>query len=396
MPAADRGYLALLKISGAKPLILWVSLARLVYGSLPLALLLLLANRRHSFTDAGVILAGNGIAAGLLGPYRSRLVDRWGTGRTLPAMAGLLLLATGALALAPGLPLPALLALAVLAGAVAPPVGPLMRAAWRRMTAAQPDRLPRAYSLDAALEESLYVIGPPLAAGLVAAVGAGPVVLGAVAVMLVAVLGIASRPLSGGGPAAPGSGRRLLTGQFIVGLAPVAGLAFPLGAVEVAAVAVAVAGRHGSLAGTPAAAMAVGSILGGLLYGRRRWPGRPSGQLRALAGASAALVALAALATALFPVMVGVLGVAGLCTAPAIVCGYLIADAAAPAPGSEATAWVNAAFNLSLAGGTATAGVLVDAASARTALLAAAAVTVIVVLLPALVRPQLTGQSTGD
>jgi predicted MFS family arabinose efflux permease len=52
---------------------------------------------------------------------------------------------------------------------------------------------------------------------------------------------------------------------------------------------------------------------------------------------------------------------------------------------------VNSAFNLSLSAGTATAGVLVDAASARTALLAAAAVAIIVVLVPALARQPASG-----
>ncbi len=63
----------------------------------------------------------------------------------------------------------------------------------------------------------------------------------------------------------------------------------------------------------------------------------------------------------------------------------LIADESAPVAGAEATSWVNAAFNVSLAAGAATAGVVVDVWLARGAMLAAAAVAVAVVLASMLV-----------
>lgn len=77
--------------------------------------------------------------------------------------------------------------------------------------------------------------------------------------------------------------------------------------------------------------------------------------------------------------LVALLAVAGLTIAPAIVASYLVADQFVPVGSSQATAWVNAAFNTALAGGTSLAGVVVDVASPRAALGSAAAVAAVLV-----------------
>jgi len=72
MTSHNHAYVDLLKLPGAPPLVAWSSLARLMYGVLPMALLLLLVERRHSYAAAGVALAAYGLTAGLLGPLRAR------------------------------------------------------------------------------------------------------------------------------------------------------------------------------------------------------------------------------------------------------------------------------------------------------------------------------------
>ncbi len=381
MLAADRGYVALLRLRGAGPLWLWTSLARLQYGVLPLALLLLLAERRHSFAEAGTTLAGYGLAAGLLGPFRARLADRAGVRRVLVVLAVLLALALTGLTVAADAPLAVTLFLAVLAGSVPPPVGPVMRAAWRRMAGDDQDLLRRAYSFDAVGEEVLYVLGPLVAAAAAASLGPRTAVLGSAGLLVLAAAGTAACLPKGQRPVAPrsraGSRRR-----GVAGLAPVAGLGFLLGGLEVAGVAAALAAARPSAAGLPAAAVSVGSVIGGLLYGRRRWPGDHGSQARLLACAAAVAVALAATCTANVDLMVGVLSLAGLFIAPAIVSSYLLADESAAAGSTEATAWVNASFNACLALGSAAAGVVVDAASPRLAMLVLAGVASVVVLVP--------------
>ncbi len=101
---------------------------------------------------------------------------------------------------------------------------------------------------------------------------------------------------------------------------------------------------------------------------------------------ASALVALTALGSSVFALLVGGLALAGLCIAPALVCSYLVADTAASVGSTEATAWVNAAFNVSVGLGTAVAGGLVDATSPEGGMLVVAAAAVGMVLLPRLVR----------
>lgn len=117
-------------------------------------------------------------------------------------------------------------------------------------------------------------------------------------------------------------------------------------------VALAAAERHHAdyLATLIPAALAAGSLTGGLLYGRRRWPGSPARQLLLLAGGLflGALPMLAdpapaaAVATAVLP---------GLFLAPLLVTGFHALDDLVP-PNSlaEASAWLIACLGLGQAG----------------------------------------------
>ena len=149
MSAADRGYVALVNSCDVAPLLFWVSIARLMYGVLPLSLLLLLSQARHSYADAGAALAAYGLAAGLLGPARARLCDRRGAHRVVPVLALGLVLAIAVITQVSRAPLPVVVVLALVAGCMAPPVGPLMRMAWRRTweeCSSKPGRRRRPYS----------------------------------------------------------------------------------------------------------------------------------------------------------------------------------------------------------------------------------------------------------
>lgn len=385
MAAGDQGYLALLRIRGAAPLVVGVSLARFVYGVLPLAFLLLLVERRGSYGEAGTVVALEALTAGLLGPTRARLMDRYGTRRVLLALAVAYAAALVGFAAVSEANLVLVTAVALLVGAVGPPIGPLMRQTWRQLVGEDENMLRRAYSFDAVSEEVLYVVAPPVGTVAVASVGASAVILGAAVTVVVAALGIAAwLPRFAGADDQtsalapnPPLWRNI---RLIRGLIPVSSLAFLLGGLEVGMAAAALATVGESLSGVPAAVLSAGSVAGGLIFGRRSWPGTASTQARVLAFAAAVLVAMAALAAAVFPVMLVFLAVTGACIAPAIVCSYLIADEAAPVPGAEATAWVNSAFNVSLAAGLSVTGVLLDVTSVGGGLLIVAAMTTIVVL----------------
>lgn len=395
MSATDGGYVALVKNRDVAPLLFWVSIARLMYGVLPLSLLLLLSQARHSYADAGAALAAYGLTAGLLGPARARLCDRRGAHRVVPGLGLGLLLAIAAMTQVSRAPLMVVVGLALVAGSMAAPVGPLMRVAWRQTCGHDADMVRRAYSLDAVGEEVLYIGGPLLAAVSVAWLGTTATAIASAIVFVVAAWGIGAAvrtvDLAGVGPNAEKTSRSLAlwrNQRFLVGLTPMVGLGFLLGGLDVAAVAAALAdSTSAAAAGLPAAALSAGSVVGGLLYGRRSWPGSPSQRATVLACTAAVIAVVVGLTLSAFTLMVALLVGVGVCVAPAIVCSYLGADEAAPPQTSEGGAWVNAAFNAALALGMATGGILVEAGTPSTAVLVLAGITCAVLLLPGAVRP---------
>lgn len=386
MPAAESGsprYAAVLRRPHALPLSAWAALARLQFGVIPISTLLLLAGTRGSYAEAGAATAAYGLTAGLLMPLRARAADRFGHGRVLVAAGALNALGVAAIvALASG-PLWALVVVSLLAGSLPPPVGPVMRSSWRDIVADEPGLLRTAFSFDSVSEEVLYVVGPLVAAAAVAALGAPVVILASVGALFVACLGMASvlramRPSADVGIPRPRVQWRSL--RFLLGLLPALAIGLLLGGLELAAVAAVVALAGQPVAGVPAALIAIGSIVGGLVYGRRRWRGTAAAQGVVAVLTSAAAVAVAAtVSSALVPVLVAFLA-AGVFVAPAVVAAYLVADEAVGAATAEATAWVTAAFNVGTAVGTLMAGLLVDQHGAGWAMAALATTTVLLTL----------------
>ncbi len=167
-------YAGLLTLPGAGRAFGAAAVARLSFGMAGLSLLLLIHQATGSFAAAGV--AGGAFSAGTLtAPVKARLMDRRGQRVMLPLLG----LGAAAAMLAMALldqaayrnPLPYIAACAA-AGALMPPVGAAMRARWA-VIAGGGRNLERAYSLDAATEETLFTAGP-LLTGL-AVTAAGPV-----------------------------------------------------------------------------------------------------------------------------------------------------------------------------------------------------------------------------
>jgi predicted MFS family arabinose efflux permease len=401
MPAADRGsssYAAVLRRRHALPLSAWAALARLQFGIIPISTLLLLSSTRGSYAEAGAATAAYGLTAGLLMPARARAADRFGHGRVL-VVAGLLNAAgVAAIVALASAPLWALVLVALVAGSLPPPVGPVMRSSWHDIVDGEPVLLRTAFSFDSVSEEVLYVVGPLVAAAAVAAFGAPPVILVSVGLLLVATAGMASvlRTMhatrdDGGVRERPRVPWRSL--RFLLGLLPALAIGVLLGGLELAAVAVVIGLSGQGIAGVPAALIAIGSIAGGLVYGRRRWRGTASSQAVIAVLASAAAVAAASAVSGVLPAVLAAFLVAGVFVAPAVVASYLVADEAVTGASAESTAWVTAAFNVGTAIGTLLAGLVVDRDGAGWALLAlAATTTVITVVAVAALRRSPKGQ----
>jgi MFS family permease len=140
-------YRAVLALPSALPTFGAALAGRLSYGLLPLSVLFTVQQATGSFAVAGAVVAMFGITSLLL-PYKSRLVDRFGQRRVLPALAtasaaglfGIAVLGTAGVTSA-GL----FVAAAILSGLAAAPLGPSMRSTWRHLTAGT-DLKQRAYS----------------------------------------------------------------------------------------------------------------------------------------------------------------------------------------------------------------------------------------------------------
>jgi predicted MFS family arabinose efflux permease len=312
---------------------------------------------------AGGIAAGAcalGMAAGA--PIVGRAVDARGQTKVLAICTAIAVAALATLALVPAeTPLPAVVALAALTGAAHPPLSACMRALWPRLLA---DRSAQhaAYALESAALELVFVLGPAVVAGVVAA-RSPALALGLCAVLLAGGTAAfaadrASRswaPVAGGprDPAGALASRGLRTL-----LAVLLCLGRSFGAIEVSVVAF--CGRHGaeSAAGLFLAAWGAASMAGGLVAARRGSGQQPVARLLALLGGLAAadlLVAAAPTPAALVVAMV----IAGVPIAPLFAIVYQLAgDVAREGTATETFTWLSTGIGVGLACGSTLAGAL--------------------------------------
>lgn len=367
-------YLLLLRSTGLAPVVLGAGLGRLGYALLPLCLLFGAARAMDSFALASGAVAVLGLAT-LAMPVQSRLVDRHGQRRVLPIAAGLesalLLAITWCAAGGVGSPM-VWFPLCLGAGALAPALGPAMRAQWRRRC--HPSDLPRAYALDGVVEETAFLAGPVLAAGVVAV--AAPW-CGLAAATVLVPFGAIVLAFS---PSAPAPSSTDRDGEDARGVAPergsgggaeglwspsfglllVALFAFGLsGACAITAVAALsyAADRPGVL-GVVEAAMGAASVVGGLWWGAREHRSPARTHLARLLLARVPLLLLAAVLPGLWAVGAAI-ALTGLLAAPAYVAAFGAADDVSPSERrTEASTWITTVTNLGSAVGTAGAGAL--------------------------------------
>jgi hypothetical protein len=113
-------------------------------------------------------------------------------------------------------------------------------------------------------------------------------------------------------------------------------------------------------AGYIEAAIAMGSVAGGLLWGRRRHTRSHSTHLAGLIAVLAIGITVCAAVTSL-ATLGTLMAVTGLAIAPIFVVSYLAADELAPQhQQTEASTWVNTANNIGTAAGASVAGLLID------------------------------------
>jgi MFS family permease len=373
--AGARRYLGLLSLPGARWPVLASAAGSLPIGMFGLAILLLVRDSTGSYAEAGRVVGAFGLANAAGAVIQGRLMDRLGQPPVLRTAAAGHVASLLALVLVAdrGGPTLLLALCAVGGGLFLPQLPAAMRSLWGALVD-DDERRETAYALVTITFEVAVMAGPVLVAAIAALASPAAAVvvaatIGGCAAVAFAATGGSRRwrgePHPGGwvGPiAAPGIrtlGAVLLAFGVAIGIMQVAIPAF--------------AEDHGSpdIAGVLLAAISLGSLVGGVVYGSRSWPGDPARRLVVMLLALAAAWALPALANA--PVVLGLLLVLpGLLLAPAnVVCSTLLDTVAPPGTVTEAFTVIVMAVVSGIALGNALGGTIVDGSSYTVAVLCA-------------------------
>lgn len=364
-------------------------LARLPISMVGIGMVLAVSGIYGSYGLAGRVSAAYVVVQSICSPLLARLVDRHGQARTMRPATIVAAVAIAGFVVAAALHAAAgwLYALAVVIGASSGSIGALVRARWSYVL--DDDRsLHTAYSLESALDELVFIVGPVLATVLATTVSptAGLVVpIGAMLVGGLLFLGLkATEP-----PVAPHvdgvTHRSVMRSRSMAVVSAVfVAMGAIFGATDVAVVAFAEEEGNKGVAGVILAVFALGSLLSGLAYGSRHFV-RPLWQRFVLGMlALAAGVSLFSLAHSL-PVLAAVMFVAGFSIAPTIINGNGLVQQLVPrAQLTEGLTWVGTSLGVGVSFGSSISGALIDLRGSHGGFLvvqAAAALSVVATLL---------------
>lgn len=369
-------YLELWRIPGAPALVISGTIARLGHGVTIVAWLLLIRAVSGNYAEAGLVAGAISLATAFAAPVAGRLVDRFTVSRVLPIVAAaysvtqLILLA----AVLTDQHVSIMLAVAVVTGALFPPISPAVRAGWTHLTRAgsgHEAQRTTAMAAESTVFELVFVLGPLLLSAFVLATEGLRVDDAATAGTASAIAVASLTTALGTVVVARGAALRSVAGNAddgrTVGLGPLrvpgfptmlvitAAVAFGFGASPVAIAAFAEAhstGEGSAVTGLLIAIWSLGSAAGGLAYGALPWPDPTISRL-----ARRAAVVLAALAvgyavwnlTDSVPAFAVILVLTGAVIAPATaVLAELVAAAVPARMLTEAFTWFTC-VNMSVA-----------------------------------------------
>ncbi len=373
-----RAYRELFARREARWPLITAGISRLTPGMIVFAILLLLRDVGYSYAVAGLVMAAHQVGVGVGSPVQGRLADRLGQARLLVPDAVLYLAGTVGLAVgaAGGAATPVLVAVAVLTGLFLPPVTACSRVLLSSLFPTGQIR-GTAFAVSSISVEIGYMVGPLVAGGIAITLGPGWSVIAAGAASAVGAVGYAATAEARRIPARGRTRRRSgALGSFAVRviIASVGVKTAIFGVIDVVVPAVAeLRGGAPSAGSWLLAAVSVGGLIGGVVYGARAWPGTVVDRLRWLLLCFGAGLLVLPLATGSLTAFALALLVAGLfLPATTISAFHLLDDLAPGGTQTEAQSWLQTAVVAGMAIGAGLAGVIVDVAGPQAALVVGA------------------------
>lgn len=379
-------YTTMLRTPGVLRIVSSQLLARFPFGMMSLGFVLHIQQLSNSYTAAGLALGLETIGVAISGPLLGYWMSHFGARRTILTTAIISSLAIFTIGLAP-LPVAWLVGLCLLVGLTSPPIQSAVRTIY-------PNLVPRnkmtiIYSLDASLQEIIWVIGPILATFIAAyfSTSAGVVTFGVI--QIIGAIWFTSNPevrsLKMKGEKRRKLGR-VLKNRIVIANIVMGGLLVG----SFSAVEVGTAGTFSdkALVGWVISALSIGSLIGGFAFGHRsktRWA-LSKFLLVVVVGYAAVFFAPTDAAWMAFAWFLAGLGVA-----PALgMLGAIIGASVPTQEAAEAYGWISSGQMLGYAGAASTVGFLIDTVSPAASLSVAAifaAGTLVVALLSASFTP---------
>lgn len=372
------GYRELLRTQGVARIIAAQLTARFPNGMTSLAILLHVEQMTGSYASAGLVLAAASVGQATAGPVTSRWMGRWGMRRVLTLTTAVCAAALLALALIP-LGVAGYMVFGLIAGLSTPPVQSAVRTIYPKLVNAR--QLTALFSLDASLQEIIWILAPVVITLVATQVGTVPALLMIVTILVAGGAWFILSP-EVGRVRIPRSRRAFGTvlAKPVVLLATVIGFLLIGACAAVEAAVVATFGHGGLEAGLVLAVFSVGSLAGGLAFGHV--PMGPWAMARRMSVVAVGLVASVFVVGdigASTPWWVGAcLVVAGIGIAPALAVMFAMTSASVKfSETAEAYGWIGTGQLIGAALGSAVAGFLIDSNGAAGAYAAAAGFAIV-------------------
>jgi MFS family permease len=348
------------------PYFLWLLtsnwLGRLPSAMAFVAIPLVMREVGASYGFTGVATGTVAVASAVGSPILGRIVDRVGQVWVLVPTAMLAAVGFAAVALAPREPVIVLVG-AALAGAATPPLEPCLRVLWPDIVGRE--RVERAYAVDSAAQEMVFVCGPLVVAACVAVVSPlfalwTAALLGLVGVGIFALAAPVRRWRAEA--RVPDWLGPLRSRGLVVLLGGLAGAGFAIGVLTV--LVVSYAEGHSVPGGAPMllALNAGGALIGAIAYGAVTW--RNATRVRAIGAAAGLAVGYSLLMIVPSPPYLAVIMVlTGLFLAPLLTATFVLIGELAPrGTTTEAFAWLITLFAFGNSAGSAVVGIVLDLA----------------------------------